>query len=868
MLPLRLLAIFYPLVVSLATDTIQGQPKLRPSKRTCYPRQPTCDCCECTPNLNRTVVNCTCRGILQIPHDFPNCTVKLELQGNKIKTIEKNAFVELSNLRYLDLTGNMLRNINDNAFTGLSKLHTLKLGSNKRIALNAKILAPLKGLMTLKLLKTKNLSITSDAFLHTTSLISLNVGYCNLTNISFLHSLRNSHKLDHIYLNRNNLGNLTKDTFKGITIGPKGLFLSLNNSRIRHIENGTFSPIKGLTYLDLSNNSIASSFPGALCGLINLQQLRLSSVGLNNSGIFKDMWQQLQPNTTVNASLTKLYLVGNELKKIQDESFKGLGNLEVLNLSCNPFPERISKGGFRGLDNLRQLYLQGCSELTTFPKFFSENGTESFTPKLTNLSLSGSPVVTLQKIDVFRGLESLKTLDLSQTFVRGLKLDLLTNLETLRLRYSCLDELPFINSSVLKRLEIANNQFYITKELHGNWTIPNLDVLDIHGNKFDNMVGQDTANFLSMFPNLKTLQMGKMGLFFLKDCIFDNLTKLEKLELSFNALGNIPARWFKNLKHLKTLEMRDCRIATVNEKSFPSVEFLNQVTHLDLRNNPFSCDCSMKWFLNWSKYHNNRLVNYNQHKDYTCASPPTLHGLPIKNFTIPQSCYKAYTLLTGLSAAGVAVLICFFSGLALLGRYRWHIKYKLFKLKIWYYGSQYEEVDGSKYEYDYHVHYDDEDVTWVLNTLIPELETKRRYRLYIKHRDSPLCEYIIENIRYSIEHSYKTVLCLSNKFTRNPGTQFLLSFIINKLVNEKKNILVCILLEEIEGENLLDTLEEVLTERNYIRLPEDRTEEAMEYFWTLVDQALHVPVIPYRNVSLQNAPDMPEERLALLKNVC
>ncbi|XP_064638735.1 insulin-like growth factor-binding protein complex acid labile subunit [Lineus longissimus] len=865
MLPLYLLAIFVPLVVTLATDTTWRQPRPKPQKLSCDPDQPSCDClCKCTQKKGGRKVKCDNKSLLYVPQDLPEDTVSLSLSVNRIQTIEKNAFVKLSELTFLKLTHNKIIALDDGAFNGLGKLIELRLEFNKRIALNSKILAPLKRLRTLRLSKSENALISSDAFLNTSLLESLDASYCGLRDISFLRSLRNS-KLKEIVLNGNNVGNLTQNLFEGLTSGPKGLNLAMSDSGIRHIENATFASIKELTSLNLSYNDIAGSFPNALYGLYNLKTLRLSHVGLNNSV----RWDVLRPNNTGNATLNELYLADNKMRKIEEGSFEGLGNLMILNLSGNPLPERISKGGFKGLGNLRELYLRDCSELTAFPKFASEseNGSKSFTPKLKRLELSFSPVVTLRKIEVFRGLESLEFLDLSQTFVRGLILDSLKNLRTLRLRYSCLHELPHINSTVLKNLEISNNQFYLTKALHGNWTIPNLEVLDIHGNKFDDMTGQDTANFLSMFRNLKRLSMGKMGLFFLEGWIFDNLTKLERLELSFNALGNITARWFKNLKYLKKLEMRDCRIATVNVKSFPSEAFLNQLNSLDLRDNPFSCDCSIQWFLNWSKHHGNQLYMFNR-KDYTCASPQWLHRMPLRKFTIPASCYKAYTLLTGLSVAGVAIIVCFFVGLAFFSRYRWHIKYKLFKLKIWFYGRQYEELDGSKYEFDYHVHYDDQDVSWVVNTLIPELEDKRGYRLYIKHRDSSLCQYIIENIRYSIEHSYKTVLCLSNQFTQNPGTQFLLSFIINKLVNEKKNILVCILLEEIQGENLLETLEEVLTEKSYIRLPEDRTEEAMEYFWSRVDEALHLPVITYRNISDQNAPDLPEERRALLQNVC
>jgi Leucine-rich repeat (LRR) protein len=865
--PLHLLTIL--IIQSLAKDVPRHEPGQKDPKLTCDPNHPKVgSCCGHTHNKKGTTIQCVGKDLKAVPIDLPEDTIYLKLRFNRITTIKNNTFAKLSKLTFLDLTQNFISSLEENGFNGLGELEELRLGENKCIVLTSNTLAPLKSLKILKFSKNENLSIDNDVFQHSSSLETLDAGYCGLRNISFLRSLRNSHNLSHIFLDGNNLGNLTKDLFDGLV--SKGLYLNLNGSEITHIENGTFSVIKKVTHLDLTNNDIGESFPGVLYGLHNMKILSLANIGLRNPVIFCQMWDYLRPNKSVEASLIKLNLAANRLKKIQDNNFAGLGNLQYLNLSDNPLTERISKGGFRGLANLNQLHLRHCTDLTSFPKFAPENGTDSFTPVLRYLSLAWSPVVTLRKSEVFKGLESLNYLDLSHTFVRGIILDSLKHLETLHLQYCSVDELPKINSTTLIRLYISNNEFFLENKMHQNWIVPNLEILELDGNKFNNMSGEDTMNFFSIFPKLKTLTMGKMGLYFLKEEIFDKMPNLEDLDLSSNPLGsNLTSRWFKSLKKLKKLEMRDCQITTITKENFPSdTKFLEQLKHLDLRNNPFNCDCTIQWFYDLIKEDRIHLSPSNKAKGYTCKSPQVLNGSPLMKFQIPDHCHKAYQLLLSLSLSGVSILVTFFIGLALLSRYRWHIKYKLFKLKVWYYGSQYEELDGSKYKYDFHVHYDDDDLPWVQETLIPELEDKRGYRLYIKDRDSRLCEYICENICYSIENSYKTILCISNQFTRNAWSQFLLNLVIEKLVNEKKNILVCILLEEIEGENLLETLKGILTEKSYIKLPEDRTEEAMEYFWSCLDEALHIPVIPHHNDSNDLTPGLANENQPLLQNVC
>ena len=50
--------------------------------------------------------------------------------GNQIKVLEADAFLGLSNLRYLELNGNQIIRIEDRAFDGLENLVSLNLDGN------------------------------------------------------------------------------------------------------------------------------------------------------------------------------------------------------------------------------------------------------------------------------------------------------------------------------------------------------------------------------------------------------------------------------------------------------------------------------------------------------------------------------------------------------------------------------------------------------------------------------------------------------------------------------------------------------------------------------------------------------------------
>lgn len=73
-----------------------------------------------------SVVDCSGKGLLEIPSELPRTTKKLLLQNNKISTVFANGlFNRLPRLTEIDLSRNELTQIEDGAFEGALSITNL-----------------------------------------------------------------------------------------------------------------------------------------------------------------------------------------------------------------------------------------------------------------------------------------------------------------------------------------------------------------------------------------------------------------------------------------------------------------------------------------------------------------------------------------------------------------------------------------------------------------------------------------------------------------------------------------------------------------------------------------------------------------------
>ncbi|XP_053326632.1 vasorin [Spea bombifrons] len=277
--------------------------------------------------------------------------------------------------------------------------------------------------------------------------------------------------------------------------------------------------------LYLFENGISSVEESSFNGLWDLQLLDLSHNQLSSlpGGVFKSL-----------ANLSNLDLSSNQLSEISDDTFQGLGRLERLYLNGNRI-RSIHPDAFKGLENLLELKLRG--NLLMEPPAFS-------LPQLLLLDLSYNAITSIQT-GVFHA----------------------TNIETLRLAGLGLNEVP--------------------EELFNG--LKNLHELDLSENNLDRVP--------SGLRDLTKLNLaGNTGISQLQTDEFSSHPALQELDLSGLSLHTLPKGLFSSCPRLRSLS---------------------------LAQNPFNCVCLLGWLAEWLRVSG---VNLQRSDETRCHFPPKNAG--------------------------------------------------------------------------------------------------------------------------------------------------------------------------------------------------------------------------------------------------
>ncbi|XP_027198648.2 uncharacterized protein LOC113792890 [Dermatophagoides pteronyssinus] len=338
------------------------------------------------------------------------------------------------------------------------------------------------------------------------------------------------------------------------TLNPslKKLYLPRNN--IRRIDTA-FDVYKNLIYLDLSSNLITTIVNN------NFQyNSELQTILLKNNSL-----AMLEPKAFNGLNLLKILdLSFNRIEMINGSIFKNLNSLQILDLSFNLL-KILNENTFVGLRNLINLNISNNLIMKLSTNLFSN------IPKLINLNISMNQLEHLDD-NWFIALYDLTVLDLSSCHLSSLSsycFNGLNNLTILNLNNNSLMAIPsasFLPKNVIQVLNIGNNPFPF-----------------IHPKSFYHLKHLKQI-YLTNASSLAKIHVDA----------FDGVENLEMLELSNNqALKHIDSNVFNNLYSLSSL--------ILSNNSFESLE-IDLITkykkydlYLDVRGNPFSCNCSLEW---------------------------------------------------------------------------------------------------------------------------------------------------------------------------------------------------------------------------------------------------------------------------------
>ncbi|KAL9920165.1 slit guidance ligand isoform 1-T1 [Glossina fuscipes fuscipes] len=648
--------------------------------------------CSC----NGLTVDCSHRGLTQVPRKISADVERLDLQGNNITVIFESDFQRLTKLRILQLTDNQIHTIEKGTFQDLISLEQLRLNNNRLKAIPENFVASSANLLRLDLSHNAIATIGRRLFKGAHSLRSLQLDYNQITCMDE-HAFKGLVELEVLKLNNNNITSL-----------PHNVFSGLSRLRALRLSDNPFSCDCHLSWLSRFLRNAPRLAPYTRCqspsqlkgqNVANLhdQEFKCSGLtehvplvcGLENScphpcrcadGIVDCREKSL---TTVPATLpddtTELRLEQNFITELPPKAFANFKRLRRIDLSNNNI-SKIAHDALSGLNALTTLVLYG-NKIKDLP-----SGVFKGLTSLQLLLLNANEISCIRK-DAFRDLHSLSLLSLYDNNIKTMAngtFDAMKSIQTLHLAknpFICDCNLRWLADYLHKNpIETSGARCESPKRMHRrrietlreekfkcSWDEMRMKLsgecrIDTECPALcqcDGTIVDCSGRGLKEIPRdipLRTteLLLNDNELIRIKsDGLFGRLPHLVKLELKRNHITTIEDNAFEGASRILDLQLVENKIKEISNKMFlglhqlkslnlydnqiscvmpGSFEFLQSLSTLNLASNPFNCNCHLAWFSDWLR---KRALLGGAAR---CATPSKVRDVQIKD--LPHNEFK------------------------------------------------------------------------------------------------------------------------------------------------------------------------------------------------------------------------------------
>lgn len=467
----------------------------------------------------------------------------LNFSNGQLTTIAPGAFTSMSaTLQILDLKSNSIYSISRNAFELLENLKLLDI-SNNRIGKVNFLMNDLKQLTTLNISRNGLNKIFRNTFENITSLNQLDLSHNFITEIepnTFI-GLKNLEKLQ---INDNEIKELQKGTFEGLSAVR---FIEMSFLKYKVLQNESFCDLKFLKLINSSHGELENIEYNAFK---NVESVAYLDFSFNSLSIFK-------VNTRSVMGAERIYLGHNRISHIDDETFRGLIHLRLLELSNNSFLT-ITANAFKSLVHLVALDVSSNRNI-----YFTNT---SNTSKISKDSFSATDI----DINEFP-----TTLNLAHC-----------DIENITLVYTLL-----LNVKVL--LLSSNNIAIITKESFRNKFMMPVEIIDLSLNVINYV---QPGSFLNL-RNVKQINFRENFISHLEHGVFNGLSNLEKLDVSFNSITSFDSIILLNSR-VNVLILDNNKITSLKLGSRPTRS--SGKIQLSIGGNLITCK-ALNWILVYDK---------------------------------------------------------------------------------------------------------------------------------------------------------------------------------------------------------------------------------------------------------------------------
>ncbi|KAG5845308.1 hypothetical protein ANANG_G00137420 [Anguilla anguilla] len=848
--------------------------------------------CDSLCQISGELALCDGRSLVRVPM-LPSYVTRVSLSNNYIGEVNETSFAGQEQLESIDLgtqkTEKLL--VRNNAFRGLTNLTFLHLGDIQALILEPSAFVGLTNLKNLVLLYSGlDESILEGDYLRPLqSLETLNLFGNKIRRIRPALFFQNMTKLKEINLKLNTISSICEGDLLGFQ-GKHFHLLELSSIYLRDMnEYGTdwkkcgnpFANIS-VTVLALSGNGFSVEktqlFFKATEGT-RIDYLILSSNTMGRSiGYFnlKDPDKRTFEGLG-KSSLKILDISKNSIFSLQFSVFSALKEAEVIMLAHNKI-NKIEKGAFLGLISLRGLDLSNNLLGEIYPYTFenlpnvvhinlSYNHIGVIVYKsfdglynLTTLDLTGNSITVLHTFAKIPNLKQLLLGDNDIQSVYGLPVFAKTStvvelgnnkLRDLKALYEILANLPYVQTILF-----GSNLISVCFPSHSIPPQNSLMVLDLQKNAMQSIWASEVC--LDVFDNLSNLHsislMGNALRSPLPKGIFKGLVSLKSMDLSFNMLTYLPKDTFP--KNLKSLDLSHNSLSSPDPDAFLSVVLIN------LSDNPFFCDCSLKKFLPWLNKTNTTFASPKE--SLRCEFPKQLLGVSLVDCSADvceedDENLMAELRIVLLVTSSTVLVLTTVGGIAFA-----HLRGTCFNV---YKRALARVLEGprndpaqDRFKYDAYLCFSHTDFRWVNRALLKRLDSQfsenNLLRLCFEARDFMPGEDHVSNIRDAIWHSRKTVCVVSREFLKDGWCLEAFSLAQSRMIDELRDVLVMVVVGRIPHYQLMkyQLIRAFVQKREYLQWPEDSQD--LEWFYDRLTLKIlkQGRVEKQSDIKLQNIP--------------